>query len=334
MSIQLKTHKMLWGRSGNICAFPDCKKELVTDISETDDPSIVGEEAHIIAKEPDGPRGASPLTIDQRDRYENLILMCSEHHKIIDDHPRKFTIEILHQYKRNHEEWIKKSLKIDSKQQREDEVYATYIDEFVRLADIEHWTAWTSHLFGGDLPKIWVDQYNNLRALIQYILSRVWFNRYPSLENALYNFKSVCNDLLNVLDKHSETTENNEIMYTKKFYHIDEWNPELYERLSEKYMYHVKLIEDLAMELTRASNYIFDKIRESLFSSFRIKEGVLLIERGPFMDLSWKTHRLEYRDNQRVEFPYPGLRKFMEIRSSDRDWNCGEGISEDYFLHD
>lgn len=80
MSIQLKTHKMLWGRSGNICAFPDCKKELVMDISETDDISVVGEEAHIVAREAEGPRGNSPLTPEQRDKYDNLILMCSIHH--------------------------------------------------------------------------------------------------------------------------------------------------------------------------------------------------------------------------------------------------------------
>lgn len=56
MTISLKTHKMLWGRSGNICAFPDCKKELVMDESETDDPSLIGEEAHIVAQKENGPQ--------------------------------------------------------------------------------------------------------------------------------------------------------------------------------------------------------------------------------------------------------------------------------------
>ena len=59
MSISLKTHKMLWGRSGNMCAFPNCKKELVMDESETDDASVIGEEAHIIARKENGPRGKS-----------------------------------------------------------------------------------------------------------------------------------------------------------------------------------------------------------------------------------------------------------------------------------
>ena len=56
MSISLKTHKMLWGRSGNRCAFPDCQKELVMDATEIDDESLIGEECHIISKNPNNPR--------------------------------------------------------------------------------------------------------------------------------------------------------------------------------------------------------------------------------------------------------------------------------------
>ena len=75
MSISLKTHKMLWGRSGMMCAFPDCKKELVSDESETDDPSLIGEEAHIVGKTENSPRGKSDLPSEQRDKFDNLILL-------------------------------------------------------------------------------------------------------------------------------------------------------------------------------------------------------------------------------------------------------------------
>lgn len=330
MSIQLKTHKRLWGRSGNICAYPNCKKELVMDISETDDISVVGEEAHIVAREKDGPRGVSPLTAEQRDKYDNLILMCSIHHKVIDDHPDKFPVDMLIGYKKKHEDWVKQNLKLDNKKQREDEVYATYIDEFIRLADIENWKGWTSFLFGSDQPRISTEQYNKLRQLIQYIISRVWYNRYPELEKSLINFKTVLNNLLNVFDEYSEERRSDEEMWTKKIYHIDEWNPERYHELLKKYMYHVKLVQDLTLELTRAANYVFDKVRENLFPFFRIEEGVLLVEVGPFMDFSWRTHRVEYRNDERTEMPYPGLKKFMAIRSK-RDLAYGEGVNEDYF---
>jgi len=331
MGIQLKTHKMLWGRSGNLCAFPDCKKELAMDISETDDTSIVGEEAHIVAKEIDGPRGESPLTPEQRDKYNNLILMCSIHHKVIDDQPTKYSVELLHDYKEKHENWIKQNLKVDNIKQREDEIYASYIDEFLKLADIENYKAWTSWLLSGDHPKISKEQYDKLRELINYIISRVWYKRYPELEKALLNFKNVLNDLLIVFDKYAEEVKNGEQIRTIKFYKIDRWDEQLYKKLLEEYMFHVKLIDDLTLELTRATNYIFDKVRQYLVPNFRIKEGVLLLEVGPFMGMSWHTLRLEYESEEQIEFPYPGLRKFMEIRNS-RSISSGAGISEDYFL--
>jgi hypothetical protein len=47
MGISLKIHKMLWARSGNLCAI--CKNGLIVDSANPqDDPSVVGDEAHII----------------------------------------------------------------------------------------------------------------------------------------------------------------------------------------------------------------------------------------------------------------------------------------------
>ena len=88
-------------------------------------------------------------------------------------------------------------------------------------------------------------------------------------------------------------------------------------------------MEDLLLEMTRAVNHILDMVRLYLFPSFRIKEGVLLIEIGPFMDLSWRTYRTEYKQEE-LETLYPGLRKFMDIREN-RDQSRGKGISQDYF---
>lgn len=330
MGIQVKTHKMLWGRSGNICAFPDCKKELVMDIHETDDISVIGEEAHIVAREIDGPRGNSPITPDQRDKYGNLILLCSIHHKVIDDHPETYPVELLNQYKKKHEGWVSQNLKLDKLKQKEDEIYASYIDELIRLADIENYKVWTSWLLSSDHPQMSKDHYDRLRQLITYILSRVWFGRYPELENSINNFNNVLNDLLKVFDHHAEKVGDGTEYWTRKFYKIDRWDEELYNKLLKKYMFHIKLIDDLTLELTRAANYIFDKVRQDLVSGFRINEGVLLVEAGPFRDFSWLAYRAEYRKEETTNSPYPGLREFMTIRSS-RDFNSGVGLSEDYF---
>lgn len=110
MGITLKTHKMLWARSANRCALPSCRRVLVENETETDDASIVGDEAHIVARENDGPRGISDLTLEQRDKYDNLILMCKIHHKQIDDQEMKYTVEVLHRMKLEHIDWVNKNL--------------------------------------------------------------------------------------------------------------------------------------------------------------------------------------------------------------------------------
>ncbi|OZD79384.1 hypothetical protein CH273_14280 [Rhodococcus sp. 05-339-2] len=68
--------------------------------------AVLCEDAHIVAESPAGPRGDSPLTRAERNRYENLILLCNYHHQQIDSQPESFPVELLHQWKADHEEWV------------------------------------------------------------------------------------------------------------------------------------------------------------------------------------------------------------------------------------
>ena len=69
MTVSLKTHKILWARSGGKCAI--CKNDLVIDPTDlNDDPSIVGDEAHIIARSESFTRGDyDSLSPEKRDHY-------------------------------------------------------------------------------------------------------------------------------------------------------------------------------------------------------------------------------------------------------------------------
>jgi hypothetical protein len=327
MGISLKTHKMLWGRSGNMCAFPDCKKLLVVDETLTDDPSVIGEEAHIVAQKEDGSRGISSLTPEQRDKYDNLILLCSIHHKIIDDQEYEYTVDKLREFKVKHETWIGTNLKTNNQKIKDDELYAAYIEKFIELTDLHNWNIWTSWILGSSqiFPK---ERFQSMKKVPDYIVSRIWPNRYPELEGAFANFKSIVNDLMRVYHEHLK--ERSDGVTVEKFYksHYDRIDPIEQNKLVDKYNYHSALIEDLILELTRAANYICDKIRDYIFAGFRLEEGALLITRGDI--LSSSTYRVEYRNDQRTAHPYPGLREFMTMREK-RDLFIGQGIEEDYF---
>lgn len=108
MSITDKTRKVLWGRSGNLCAF--CKAHLVIDASEVDSESVVGDECHIHSGALNGPRHDPNIALNAVDVAGNLILLCRVHHKLVDDQSETFTAESLCQLKANHEKWVKERL--------------------------------------------------------------------------------------------------------------------------------------------------------------------------------------------------------------------------------
>lgn len=103
MAVSERVRKIVWIEAGGRCAI--CQRQVLTPGTETDDPSIFGEEAHIVARPLRGPR-AGGLDGDRLDSRENLILLCSEHHKQIDDQSKHYTVERLHQIKQKHREWI------------------------------------------------------------------------------------------------------------------------------------------------------------------------------------------------------------------------------------
>lgn len=108
MSITDKTRKVLWGRSGNLCAF--CKSRLVLDASAQDAESVVGEECHIISGALGGPRHDPSFPPAAVDGLENLILLCRVHHKLVDDQPETFTAAMLRGLRTNHEAWVQERL--------------------------------------------------------------------------------------------------------------------------------------------------------------------------------------------------------------------------------
>lgn len=319
MGISLKTHKMLWGRAASRCAFPDCCYELVMDASETDDASLVGEECHIVARELSGPRGKSPLAEERRDKYDNLILLCNVHHKLIDDQPLTYTIEILKKMKSDHEQWVSKSLQgFDSVRQRDEELYATYIEQWVQFTELDQWSAWTSFLLS-DPYELHIDIAKNLSDLGNWTLSRLWPKRYPELKAALVNFQLVLQDLLSTFHIYAEKRASR---YRLVKFYKDARKSDVYEELYKKYELHVELIKDLVLELTRAANYVSDLTRKCIDPTFRINEGAILVEHGPLISLKTELIRTEYSEDERTLYPYPGLEQFKVDRTK-RDVHFG-----------
>jgi hypothetical protein len=107
--------KALIALSGGICAFPGCDKRLVHPESGPDAAAFIGEMAHIVADSRQGPRGDSSLSTDERDRHTNLLLLCGDHHKIIDSQPLTYSVSVLRAIKADHEDRIRLATAPDAK---------------------------------------------------------------------------------------------------------------------------------------------------------------------------------------------------------------------------
>ena len=327
MSILLKTQKMLWGRAAGRCSLSECREELFEDATETDDSVLVGENCHIVAESDGGPRADLAVPMERRNRYANLILLCRNHHKIIDEQVGEYTVERLHSIKQEHEDWVKTQLDLfDSAKQFDDEQYADMIDTWERLAHVDKWRAWSSHVLGAGPPCMSKELDRDLEELRGWLLNRVWPRRYPGLDNAFQNFRLVLEGFQETFRKHAEEVAGNELR-TRQFYKIPEWDEERYELLSKRFDFHVDLVDDLMTELSRAANLICDRVRQYLKRSYRLREGRLVIQTGPFLDFSFKNILVQYSEQERSpDIPYPGLQTFLDERRK-RAMHFGEGTA-------
>jgi len=107
-----RDRKLLWGRAGSRCSH--CKCQLVAEASDVDRESIVGDEAHIISDSPNGPR-AQAGSREDLDSYENAILLCKTHHKMVDDQSSTYTAARLHAMKAVHQRWVDEALSVGEK---------------------------------------------------------------------------------------------------------------------------------------------------------------------------------------------------------------------------
>lgn len=90
--------------SAGRCEFRGCNDDLFQH-RVTGTTGNYAEAAHIVAFQVGGPRGASERP-SEINAFENLMLLCQQCHKLIDDHPAEYPIEDLREHKREHEERI------------------------------------------------------------------------------------------------------------------------------------------------------------------------------------------------------------------------------------
>ena len=99
-NIKQNTIKRLYGLSGNVCANPDCHHKL------SNGENHFSEIAHICAAKPNGPRYVPNMTDEERRSIDNLILLCDSCNKLVDSDEKKYSISLLKEWKKKHEDFV------------------------------------------------------------------------------------------------------------------------------------------------------------------------------------------------------------------------------------
>lgn len=95
---------MLIARAGGRCQFEGCNKKLFEDTTTMKKINFANF-AHVIASSPDGPRG-NEQSHKLSDNIENIMLLCPEHHKLIDTCPEEYPAEVLYEMKEIQESMV------------------------------------------------------------------------------------------------------------------------------------------------------------------------------------------------------------------------------------
>jgi hypothetical protein len=91
-----------------------CQRLLIEGATQKDDESVIGDECHVVSGRHGGPRFDKNFSVGQLDEYENLILLCRVHHKVVDDQYETYPAERLLSLKAKHEAWVSSSLSKES----------------------------------------------------------------------------------------------------------------------------------------------------------------------------------------------------------------------------
>ena len=74
-----------------------------------------------------------------------------------------------------HEKWVRESLTdFDSKRQKDDELYAEYVDEWGRQASLDNWGNLTFGIISQGCPTISREDFERLKQLPIWLFGRIW----------------------------------------------------------------------------------------------------------------------------------------------------------------
>lgn len=302
MGIKLKDIKILWGRSGGRCAI--CWERLSIDAKTATKSFPLGEQAHIVGEKDDSPRGDSVLTLEERNSYSNLILLCPNHHTEIDKNVEDYPVEKLHKIKDNHERRVDTSLANDQDPKLEAEalLVSHLVDLAVEACQFETWNYWTSWAVGVH-PRWSKDAPERIEEFAKQVAAAVWpQENYEELRRALTTLAHTAHWAIKVFMKHA--AEKEEHYFGPMFFKSAGQFGSPGERAALKeWEDWIEDCENLVIQATKAANWVADVVRRDVNPQFFLTEGRFTVTNGPDVNLTYSTAVFEFSHEEREHMP-------------------------------
>lgn len=295
-----KDIKLLWGRAGNRCAI--CRVELSQDSKAVTAAFTLGEQAHIVGEKDDAPRGHSPLSLEERNSYHNLILLCPTHHTEIDKNELDWPVEKLHFVKSTQELWVRETLgdAADSRLLAKQIAVTSVIDSAVDLCGLETWKEWTSWALAPD-PCWSADMPDRFWDFLQRVRSAIWPEEFEELRRAATTLAILLHNAASKYLEHADISDAGYVPH--KFYKAEgRFNPNYHEDLQE----YENWLQDcwrLVKEATAAANWFADVVRRDINPMFFAERGKFVVVEGPFEDLTYRASIPEFPVDAKSSFP-------------------------------
>jgi hypothetical protein len=147
-----KVRCLLWAKSAGRCEFDGCNKLLWRD-GLTQLEMNFADVAHIIGDSPSGPRGDVKLSLAYCNDVNNLMLMCLDHHRMIDHILETYPDDVLRQMKKIHEDRMETLTAIVPDKTSHVLIYRGQVGEFQpKITSREAWLAMSPNWYPAGHP--------------------------------------------------------------------------------------------------------------------------------------------------------------------------------------
>lgn len=274
-TISNKDQKILWSRAAGRCSKPDCRRKLTFDQSKESGSITFGQMCHIVGEKNSkkSPRGISKLPVEVRNEYSNLILLCANHHELIDGDEEGWPVELLHKMKDDHELWVEESL-TSYELTPEIVVYSNIIDNLNSYLRLDNYDWFMSNAIKNILHRDFVE---SLDFVEERQIAIDWPGTNKKLEKAIKDLMQSYSDYVRHFLKYSILDERNCEYYREDTTYKRIFPNPHYQTYTDRNTLWIKKNFFLLSIYVYYLNEFTKKVRENFNPIFHLKRGKFLV---------------------------------------------------------